>query len=184
MLNRIAVRMVSGAKPFRYSKPFCTTSASGEKIPARNVPFAQHQNKDGTAEHQSQPNAGEHGFSGSFLITGTYILGYKGSHGLHKGAGDQHGKIDNFTGDTVSGRCRQPQSVDKGTQCQKGKLGQEFLRARGRPMPRNFRHWGFRRKSSRRMVKGIFFLMSRLMARTTLIAWAATVAMAAPAASM
>ena len=40
MLKRIAVRMVSGAKPFRYSKPFCTTSASGEKIPANASPLS------------------------------------------------------------------------------------------------------------------------------------------------
>ena len=38
MLNSTAVNSVSGAKPFRYSYPLCTTAASAEKIPASRSP--------------------------------------------------------------------------------------------------------------------------------------------------
>ena len=50
MLNRIAVTIVSGAKPFRYSKPFCTTSASVEKTPANRSPL------NITRANTAQPN--------------------------------------------------------------------------------------------------------------------------------
>ena len=53
MLNRMAVTMVSGAKPFRYSNPFCTTSASGEKIPASTFPL--HKMRANTAQPNTNP---------------------------------------------------------------------------------------------------------------------------------
>ena len=55
MLNRIAVTIVSGAKPLRYSKPFCTTSASGEKIPASASPFSM--TSANTAQPKTRPMA-------------------------------------------------------------------------------------------------------------------------------
>ena len=49
---------------------------------------------------------------------------------------------------------------------------------------RNFLHCGFRQKSFFLILNGSSFLIRRTTAKTTLIAWAKTVAIAAPAAFM
>ena len=49
---------------------------------------------------------------------------------------------------------------------------------------RNFLHCGFRQKSFFIILNGKFFLIRRTTAKTTLTAWAKTVAIAAPAALM
>ena len=53
--------------------------------------------------------------------------GDEGSHGLHQGAGDQHGEIDDLAGHAVAGGSLQTQTVDEGAEGQEGKLGQELL---------------------------------------------------------
>ena len=55
------------------------------------------------------------------------VLGDEGSHGLHQGAGDQHGEIDDLAGHAVAGGSLQTQAVDKGTESQKRELGQKLL---------------------------------------------------------
>lgn len=88
------------------------TSGSGEKIPARKSPYEY---KDNAAKDKSDANSREHGLLGALRIAGTDILRDKGGHGLHQCAWNQHGKIHDFAGDTVTGRSREAQSVDKGT---------------------------------------------------------------------
>ena len=61
------------------------------------------------------------------MIACTDILGNEGRHGLHQGAGDQHCKVDNFTGDTIAGGGFQAEAVDKGAEGEERKLGQKFL---------------------------------------------------------
>lgn len=88
--------------------------------------------KDKAAEDQTNADSGEHGFFGPFQIACTDILGNEGRHGLHQGAGDQHCKVDNFTGDTIAGGGFQAEAVDKGAEGEERNLGQKFLQGEGK----------------------------------------------------
>ena len=55
------------------------------------------------------------------------VLGDEGSHGLHQGAGNQHGEIDDLAGHAIAGGSLQTQAVDKGAEGQKRELGQKLL---------------------------------------------------------
>ena len=83
----------------------------------------------GAAKGEADANAGEHGLSGTFFAACTDILRDKRCHRLHQCAGDQHGKVDDLAGHTVTGRCFQPKTVDEGAECKERELGQKLLQS-------------------------------------------------------
>ena len=104
-------------------------SLVGGKDPGQRIALEPYQGEHGAAKGEADANAGEHGLSGTFFAACPDILRDKRCHRLHQCAGDQHGKVDDLAGHTVTGRCFQPKTVDEGAECKERELGQKLLQS-------------------------------------------------------
>ena len=150
---------------------------------AEQVALAQDQRKDEQAKEQTDADAGAQGLPGALMLACADVLGDEGSHGLHQGAGDQHGEIDDLAGHAVAGGSLQTQAVDKGTKGQKRELGQKLLQRQRQADGQKLFALEVQPEVRLSDGKGRSFFSSMITAQTTLTACAATVAMAAPTAS-
>ena len=114
-------------KSFQVSKAVLDNLCVGRENTGQQVTLPQNECKYTAAECKTDSDTGQHCLTGTLWITCAYILCDKGSHGLHQGTWDQHGKVDDLAGNAIPGGGSQSQTVDKGTECQKGNLGQAFL---------------------------------------------------------
>ena len=120
-------------KPLQIGKGVCHDSRVLGEQPGQHITLPEHQRKHRAADDQPDAKAGVHRLLGSPLVARADVLCHEGRHRLHERTGDEHGKIDDFARDTVPGRCLQSQSIDEGTECQKGELGQKFLQSQRQP---------------------------------------------------
>ena len=119
--------MVSGAKPFKYAKPFWITAASVEKKDASRSPLNQMRVKTRQPKIRPMPIPVATWIFGPFQIACTDDSGKRRTPWTASGSWDQHCKVDNFTGDTIAGGGFQAEAVDKGAEGEERNLGQKFL---------------------------------------------------------
>ena len=75
----------------------------GREDTGQQIALEQDEHEHNAPEGQADANPRQHGLFGPRLLARAHVLGDEGGHGLHQGAGDEHGKIDNFAGDAVTG---------------------------------------------------------------------------------
>lgn len=127
--------MVSGGKSLEILKSLLDDRPIRGEEPCKQVPLGHDQSKHHTAKGKAHTDSRIHGLLCPFGVSCSHILGNKGSHGLHKRTGDQHGEVYDFAGDPVAGGGIQSQPVDKSTQGQEGNLCQALLQGQREPHP-------------------------------------------------
>ena len=116
------------------SRPLDHYRISGKDI-SHQISSEKCKDADKDTDHAADPYAGKQSFPGPLLFSRPYILGDKGRHSLHQGAGQQHNKADNLISHSISGRCFQSKTVDKCAEGQERKLCQDLLKSNGSPPP-------------------------------------------------
>lgn len=91
----------------------------------------------GKSDHKTDADRGFCPPHRSVLLPGANIHGDKSCHGLHQGTRQQHGKINDFAGDSVAGGCLEIQPVDESTDDYKGDLREKIHESHRDAYPQN-----------------------------------------------
>ena len=116
---------------FQVFKALLDDRRIGGEEARQHIALQHDQNEDHAAKAKAHADPGKHGLFGALGIAGAHILRHEGRHGLHEGAGDQHGEVDDLAGHAVPGGSLQAQAIHKGAQRQEGQLRQALLQRQG-----------------------------------------------------
>ena len=156
----------------------------GEKA-CQHIALQHDECEDQAADGETHADTGKHGLFRTFCLSCSHVLGNEGSHGLHQSAGHQHGEVYDLAGNAVTGGGLQSQTVDESTERQERNLGQKLLKCQRQTDLKELFALGIQAEILLCDLKRQFSSFIRSMtAKTTLRAWARTVATAAPAASI
>ena len=114
---------------FQVFKALLNDRRIGGEEARQHIALQHDQNENHAAEAKTHTDPGKHGLLGALGIAGAHILRHERRHGLHEGAGDQHGEVDDLAGHAVPGGSLQAQAIHKGAQRQEGQLRQALLQS-------------------------------------------------------
>ena len=179
----IAVTIVSGAKPFRYAKPLRITASSVEKMPASTSPFKRISTNTRQPTTSPTPIPVNIDCFARFSLPAPMFCATKEAIDCISALGTSIAKLTILQATPYPEDASSPSRLINAQRAKNESWVRNSCSASGRPIARNLRHCGLKRKSFFPIVNGRSFFIRSTIANTTLTACANTVASAAPAAS-